>query len=276
MKYLVIFLFTFLFSGISVNGQSTDGDYDAEGDAAEYGHVYVDPGEVSEKTGYAKERIDVQRFNKEKYKKIVGNQEFKEKQPASKPITQDGESSKGGKRVRDNSDNGSSSSSSSNGGTSPMNSSILTMIVYGLAIAIIVYILFLIIKTIRPHSSKRQPRDDLAVLATHIEDIKELEIDRLLREAITAGNYRLVIRIHFLGLLQRLNDDGFIVWRKNKTNRDYLTELFAKKIHFDEVKTLTLVYEEVWYGDHSLEMPAYEQIISAFKAIDQKLKTSSR
>jgi hypothetical protein len=146
--------------------------------------------------------------------------------------------------------------------------------VYAGAIGLICYILFRIIKHVssqaNPKIMKAQVSDD----ATRIEDIKELEIDRLLKEALASGNFRLAIRIYFLGMLKKLDEDGVILWKKDKTNRDYLGELFSKSHYFEEIKTLTLAYEQVWYGEHDLPVESYHEIISSFKSIDQQLKDS--
>ena len=117
-------------------------------------------------------------------------------------------------------------------------------------------------------------KTDLPDHSSRIEDIKELEIDRLLREALASANYRLTIRIYFLGLLKRLDEDGVIIWKKNKTNRDYLAELFSKAHYFEEIRSLTFAYEQVWYGEHDLPVENYQEIISSFKSIDQQLKDS--
>ena len=147
----------------------------------------------------------------------------------------------------------------------------LDVIFYAIAIGIIGYILYLIIKNTSIKSSTKIAKPENNDPSAPVEDIKELEIDRLLREAMTAGNYRLAIRIYFLALLKKLDEDGLIAWKKDKTNRDYLTELFMKARYYDEVQRLTLAYEEVWYGDHSFSTQTYEEIIASFKTIDQQL-----
>jgi hypothetical protein len=175
------------------------------------------------------------------------------------------------RRMHDNFDEDDEDEIDDSESSSSLNIPFLNVIFYGLAIAIIGYILFLIIKNTSLKSSTKVTKNDDHDPSAPVEDIKELEIDRLLREAMSAGNYRLAIRICFLGLLKKLDEDGLILWKKNKTNRDYLTELFIKSRYFDEVKHLTLAYEEVWYGEHTFSRQTYEEIISSFKTIDQKL-----
>jgi hypothetical protein len=152
----------------------------------------------------------------------------------------------------------------------------LTIIVYALAIAIIGYILFIILKNTSLKSKRKVTKAPIADASAPVVEIQELEIDRLLREAFAAGNYRLVIRIYFLGLLKRLDHDGIIVWKKDKTNRDYLSELFSKNHYYNEIKSLTGSYEQVWYGDHVFSQQAYESIIFSFQAIDKQLNSSKK
>ena len=291
MKYYVILFMGMLFTKSMVYAQDSDSlyfeqpsEYIEETTASEEtttspSYPPVNPGEVSQKKGYDREQINVKRFDPKKWEEVVGGKNYTEEKPAAKrkPQVEKGSerspSSNSGKRVERRLQDDSEDPETSPSTMSPITSSILKIVFYALAIGIIGYILFLIIKNIPRTSKGKISKADLPDHSAPVEDIKELEIDRLLREALASGNYRLVIRIYFLGLLQKLDEDGFIVWKKDKTNRDYLSELF-QKAHYLEVKSLTVAYEQVWYGDHNLPVQTYEQIISSFKAIDQKLKTS--
>ncbi len=109
-----------------------------------------------------------------------------------------------------------------------------------------------------------------------VENIEELEIDRLLREARESGNYRLVIRIQYLALLKALNSNGLIKWERDKTNREYVMELFSKEALYHEFRKLTLAYETVWYGEHEIDVLGSEQITSAFDSIHKQLAARPR
>jgi hypothetical protein len=251
-------------------------EYSDEEEEAPY-YPPVDPEKISFKKGYDKEQVDVKKFDRKKWKRIIGDEDYSEEQPVTKKVKkQEGDStysqsSNGGKRGQNSYDEYEDPEASSPIIISPIIALILKIVFYTLVIAIIGYIPFLIIKNTSLKSKGEILKPNLSDGSTHVEDIKELEIDRLLREATASGNYRLVIRIYFLGLLQKLNEDGFIVWKKDKTNRDYLSELLSKEHYFEEVKSLTIAYELVWYGDHNLSIQTYEQIISSFRTIDQSL-----
>jgi hypothetical protein len=239
----------------------------------------VNPKLVSEKSGYTTEPLMGQRFDRAKWEEVVGSKDYSESETESKQkkeLAESGNSkfSRGKQRIerKERNDNQFESKSIS---VNPSISFILNIIVYALAIGIIGYILFVIFKNVSLKSKgKIITKDTVNDPSTYIADIKELEIDRLLGEAKATGDYRLVIRLYFLGLLRKLDETGHIAWKRDKTNRDYLSELFPKKYFFDEVKTLTRVYEEVWYGDHVYQINAYEEIISSFKIVERKINNS--
>lgn len=240
----------------------------------------LDPGKISEKKGHTTEAIEAKHFDSKKWQEVVGARDYSEAQEKKRKKPDERKSTEStadqeDKRIlqRDTNDDEEFEPESS-GVSLPINSAFLKVIFYILVIGIIALILFLILKNLKFKSKTKLVKAALPDVAESVTDIKELEIDRLLREALSTGNYRLAIRIYFLGLLKKLDEEGIITWKKDKTNRDYLSELFLKARYFEEVKMLTLAYEQVWYGDHTLSQQTYDQIISSFKAIDQKLNES--
>jgi hypothetical protein len=285
MKYLLIFALLLFADRVAAQEDSvsyeeeiyeepsSDSD-EYEESSSELNHQPMSPKEVSSKKGYPQERVPVKRFDRDKWKKVVNGQDFsevesKKKRKDNSNEAMDSASSKSKRRMHE--EFGDDESEESDSSLPSLNIPFLDYIFYAIAIGIIGYILYLIIKNTSIKSSTKIAKPENHDPSAPVEDIKELEIDRLLREAMTAGNYRLAIRICFLGLLKKLDEDGLISWKKDKTNRDYLTELFMKARYYDEVQRLTLAYEEVWYGDHSFSTQTYEEIISSFKTIDQQL-----
>ena len=106
-----------------------------------------------------------------------------------------------------------------------------------------------------------------------LENIDDFQLAGPLKDAIAAGNYRVAIRLYYLDLLKKLNASGKIVWVKDKTNRDYLGELFAKSWNFEEVRKITLAYEQVWYGEHTLNADGFRILQYSFEDIDRQITT---
>lgn len=250
--------------------------------------VTVDPREVSHKTGYETEPIRAKNFDPKKWKEIVGNERYswdeteKDKKDADRQRIQsqqqhnrDSLAEKSQQRMEQSEYDEPEDTDVNIPAGAIILSPILKIIFYLLMIGVIGYILFLVLKNVSLTSrGKKISNAAPSNPSEHVEDIKELEIDRLLREAMASGDYRLAVRICFLGLLKKLDEDGLIVWKKDKTNRDYLTELLSQSNHVAEIRSVTLAYEQVWYGDHDFPKHTYEQILSSFKEIDQKLNAS--
>jgi hypothetical protein len=241
-------------------------------------HHVVDPAVVSQRNGYDSQPIRAKKFDPQKWKDVIGNERYSEAPRSLKyrktiHDSTDSETSKGEMRFKTQDQDQADDSEFFQ--MPPMDSQLLKIIVYTLAVGLIVFILYALLKNIGLKASGKIEGSASPDASGPVEDIRELEIDRLLREAVSAGDYRLAIRIYFLGLLKKLDENGSIIWKKNKTNFEYLTELYQRTNYFHEVKNLTMAYEKVWYGDHALSAQSYQQIIASFKAVDKKINTSN-
>ena len=266
MRYCIILFIGVLFthSLYAQENDSVDGTSEESIDDTEelFNYPPVDPRDVWKKNGYDSERVDVKRFDAKKWKEVIGKTDYRKEHPD---------------REKEDSDSEKSASRDFGGNLSmniPIPPLVLKIIFYTLTFGVIGYLLLMVFKGTSLKTKPKNLKSESEDPTEQVADIKELEVDRLLQDAMASGNYPLAIRICFLGLLKKLDEDGFIIWKKDKTNRDYLTELFQKQHYFDEVKRLTLAYEEVWYGGHHFPMAAYEKIISSFKAIHHELNVS--
>lgn len=104
-----------------------------------------------------------------------------------------------------------------------------------------------------------------------IEHIDEFDMKSQVDEALRAGNLALVVRYYYLGLLKKLNSAGKINWKKDKTNLEYLGELFSIGYLYTEVRTLTVAYETVWYGERQLSRVHFDQLINDFEEIHRRV-----
>lgn len=97
-------------------------------------------------------------------------------------------------------------------------------------------------------------------------DINDLDIDPLLIAALKNKDYRLAIRLKFLALLQLLNNNKRIIWKRNKTNREYIYELKDFKFHV-MFRQLCLIYESAWYGNYPINEAGYQIAVEKFAHI---------
>lgn len=102
----------------------------------------------------------------------------------------------------------------------------------------------------------------------------ESDLERYLREALAAKNYRLAIRIYYLMMLKSLHEKSLITWKKDKTNMDYLIEL-RNHPQYDALSKNTLIYEFVWYGDKSITDQHYNEASPLFIHLIQQLQSKA-
>jgi hypothetical protein len=143
----------------------------------------------------------------------------------------------------------------------------------GIAILLLAFILFRLIAG--RLNNKSIKRGKVIVTVEDIEDIShvtEPELDRLLRLALESGNFREAVRIYYVSIIRRLSENELIRWQKDKTNREYLSEL-SHSSHYPLFREITLLFDRVWYGDIHLDESAYLRMSPRFKTLSDALKT---
>jgi hypothetical protein len=241
----------------SIEGSSTDAQYvdddglsEGEGDGVtdeEEQHALIPPQDLETTRRYLQQEIQVQKFDKQKWKEIVGDADYNEderKQSTAPAIP-------------------------------PWGGAVLKIVSYGIILGIIIFLLYFIIKNVSIGPGIERTTLQADSIEKAVDNIRDVDLDQLLLQARAEGNLRLSIRLYYLRMLKRLDEAGIIGWKKDKTNRDYLTELFRKDYHYDEVRTLTRSYEEVWYGEHDLTESDFQSLSAHFETVFAKLKNGS-
>lgn len=212
-------------------------------------HELVSPENLETTRDYQDEHLPVRTFDDGKWKAIVGDLDYNEKPMEAtdaEPLTL------------------------------PWAGPVLKVIAYIVIIGLVLFLLYYLTKNItfdlRIERSKLQTED----LEKPVENIDSLDVDTLLEQARREGNFRMAIRLYYLGLLKKLNAAGVIVWKKDKTNRDYLSELFLKNFYYGEIRRLTVSYEAVWYGDHSLRGESLERLTNEFESAYRELNLDKK
>lgn len=83
----------------------------------------------------------------------------------------------------------------------------------------------------------------------HVEEnIHETDLEQLIRQAVGEGQYSIAIRLYYLLIIKELSLKEHILWKRDKTNTDYLRELEQTNF-FAAFRQVTSVYERAWYGD---------------------------
>lgn len=97
--------------------------------------------------------------------------------------------------------------------------------------------------------------------------------DQLINRAIDSQQFRLAIRYLYQQKLQQLQQDGYIQWKQNKTNHDYLHEIKKSRLRslFREV---TRYYEFTEYGGFSISGDDFKHIHRRFKEMATQIQST--
>ena len=83
------------------------------------------------------------------------------------------------------------------------------------------------------------------------------------RDADDANDYQLAMRYLFILSLVHLKEQGIIVWKKEKTNSDYLREL-KSEWHKTSLTRLVRLFEYSQYGEYTITAGLYEEAKGLF------------
>jgi len=144
--------------------------------------------------------------------------------------------------------------------------SALVIIVRVVAVLIILFITYLIVRSILNKESmwifgKRSRK--ISVQDVTEQDIHVMDFDKLITETRHSGNYRLAVRYYYLWLLKKLSVKDVIDWHFDKTNSDYLYEIKDANLKRD-FEYLSYLYDYSWYGEFPLDEAAFAKAENAF------------
>lgn len=94
--------------------------------------------------------------------------------------------------------------------------------------------------------------------------------DQLLKNAISAGNYRLAVRFLYLNTLQKLADRKIFELNNNKTNFEYANEV-RNQPFANQFASLTLKYEYIWYGEYPVDESLFRQLQEDFNYFNKSI-----
>lgn len=116
--------------------------------------------------------------------------------------------------------------------------------------------------------STKKASDQLS-LNINRSELDKTDYDEMLENALAEDRYRDAVRILYLKALQQLNEAKLIVWKADKTNRDYLLELndHPSKMSFSR---LTSYYEYVEYGDFQIGKSGFGNIQDIYREFQKR------
>lgn len=136
--------------------------------------------------------------------------------------------------------------------------------------AFFILIIYLLVRFIRNLQQNAAQEEQLPVLVNTLteaeENLTRANIAQLLEKLIGEQRYREATRAYFLLVLQQLHKTGFIEWKKQKTNFDYVRETFGKQLHQPFEQT-TRFFEFIWYGNQPVSQSQFPDIQARFQQL---------
>lgn len=103
------------------------------------------------------------------------------------------------------------------------------------------------------------------------EDIFAINYQKEIDKATATGNYRLAVRLMYLRLLKSMSEKNLINYKQDKTNFDYLTEVY-KTPWYKQFFKVTRNYEYSWYGQFELSEDKFTAVKNDFIQFENQIR----
>ncbi|WP_027001455.1 DUF4129 domain-containing protein [Hugenholtzia roseola] len=106
-------------------------------------------------------------------------------------------------------------------------------------------------------------------------DVKKVnwsDLEYLLQQALQNQNHRIALRLLFLILLKKLQENGYLKTAKGFSNAQYLQQMQHQVELYDTFAYLLRCYEWVWYGERSLSAHQFEALKNQWDSFLAQIK----
>ncbi|HEY9183992.1 MAG TPA: DUF4129 domain-containing protein [Salegentibacter sp.] len=148
----------------------------------------------------------------------------------------------------------------------------ISILPYLLLLMVLSLVAWLFVKLNPVYATAPSGKESRVFFSEEEKIIKSKDISKLIKKAVSEGNYRLAIRYHYLDTLRKMDMHGIIDYSFDKTNQDYLAEIKVKKLQH-QFKRITRIYEYSWYGEFQVNQENFSLAESAFSKIEEMIKT---
>ena len=143
-----------------------------------------------------------------------------------------------------------------------------------LAIIVIVFVIYLIVKAIMNKEGQwifGKNSDKKIINYDEIEkNLHLVDFEKLIQKSLESGENRLTIRYYYLWLLKKMSEKQIIEWDVEKTNSDYLYEI-KDEAQKEDFAYLSYLYNNIWYGEFELDEETFAKARTAFEKSIKKI-----
>lgn len=146
---------------------------------------------------------------------------------------------------------------------------------YGSLILLIGLLIWLISMVVKQYISEPGiSKEDLLSWEVNPDKISYDKLEELLESYLKENNHRQALRILFLMVLKDLSSMELIIWKKNKTNHDYLRELKDTGIQLS-YRRISIAFDAARYGNYIVTENSFLVVREHFDAIQKAIKPTS-
>jgi hypothetical protein len=149
----------------------------------------------------------------------------------------------------------------------------LKYVFIGISMALILFVIYKLIKNRGGKNLKLAEQKFYASTKLNEQEIKNLDFDKLLNDALNQADYKTAFRVQYLRCIKHLILKKYIVYRKNATNYEILHQLKGKNVYYN-FKILTLQFDYIWYGKTEISNSSYNQYLRIFNEFNKDLEAS--
>lgn len=102
------------------------------------------------------------------------------------------------------------------------------------------------------------------------EHIEHINLDELIARALEQKNYHDALRFTYHKALQKLSENELILWGRDKTNHEYLSEIGNHPVKLPFTR-LTTIYDYVEYGDFEFDEYSYSKAADVYTLFEKQL-----
>lgn len=151
--------------------------------------------------------------------------------------------------------------------------SFFKILLYILLFGAILFIIYYVIKN--RDNYKKDTGGDVLIKDINPAKISKSELELLLEKYMAEENYRECIRIYFTFILKEIIKNGWIKWRKEKTNFDYILEMKSKP-NASRFEECVRIYDLVWYGEYEITKEIFESLQPTLLSYYQSLQNPNQ
>ncbi|NND63654.1 MAG: DUF4129 domain-containing protein [Flavobacteriaceae bacterium] len=150
---------------------------------------------------------------------------------------------------------------------------IIEFVVYAILIGLALYLIVRLLVGNNASAFFRKKSAHLAPLNVQVDHIENVDLEKLIRDALKQKNYRLAIRYMYLKALKELSSKNLISWHYDKTNADYQREIENIELR-SKFQKVSYLYDYVWYGEFEIDAEGFASAQRNFDLFTQNLKNA--